>query len=118
MISHDNDEWAGTTLDPSFMQMGSGLHIGDFSNISETWEKVGIDYRFPLQVEGKGYVKDLEAASVSCLIRRSSPCYGAHCPTKKELCQAVNDAEDEVARLKAVVEEQGARLARLEQLLL
>jgi hypothetical protein len=118
VISHDNDAWAGTSLDSGFMQMGSGIHIGDFSNRSETWEANGIDYRLSLQVEGKAYFRDLKAGSLSCVVPSSTA-------TKKELCQAVNDAEDETARLKAVVEEQGerireqgVRLARLEQLLL
>jgi hypothetical protein len=68
VISDDNDEWPGTTLDPSFMQIGSGLHIGYFSNISETWEKIGIDYRFPLR-RGRLHISGPRVAMYEDLVR-------------------------------------------------
>ena len=75
VISGDNDAGAGTSLDPGFMQMGSGIHIGDFSNLSETWLAEGIAYQMPFQVEGKAYIRELAAANVSCVApSRSSAC--------------------------------------------
>ena len=111
IVSHDNDAMAGRTLDRTFSQLTSGgLFAGDFSDTAATYSGVGLDYRLGLQIEATGYVKQLETQSLACRDPRKPL-------QKKDLCAAAGEAEGEVARLRRVVAEQGARIDRLEGLL-
>ena len=111
VISHDNDAAAGLTLDNTFSQLTSdGLYAGDFSLTNETYDGIGIDYRMVLQIEGKGYVRELEASQISCVDSFTTA-------SKKEICSIARESEKEVERLDAVVVGQGKRLAKLEAML-
>jgi hypothetical protein len=74
VMSHDNDAMAGITHDNTFAQLTSdGLYAGDFSKTAETFDGVGIDYRLALQIEAKGYVRELSAKSITCIGSNGAP---------------------------------------------